>query len=495
VGDVFTTATLPTWFPQEKPDLWAPDIRYINGRYYLYYSVAHPKPTQLATIGVATAPAPAGPWTDSGGEVIQRGTCPTKDIDPAGFTDEDGKHYLYWGSFDGICAVTLNPEATRAVGAVTHVARLPGEAAYVIKRGGSYYLFVSTNACCSGAFSGYQVKVGRSQNPLGPFLDREGFPLTANHTAGSFVLAANGNRWVGVGHNSIATDSAGQDWMLYHGIPKNDPYVGRLLTPAGNRVNRRPLLLDRLDWIDGWPTVRGGMWASEDPQPRPAASSAPQQLPSAPMVTSIKGQLASEPSLGTLDPTFSDEFNDGSLAPQWSWVRQPAGREVGGFYEWPTQAKELYKASNDASVLLRPAPSGSYTVETKLTLAPQASAQQAGLVLYGGDNKYVKLVKAAIHRPRPKRLTQQTEFAKELANYGNMYVGPPSNTTWLRLSHSVDQVTGEHEVSAATSRDGSTWTWGGVWTMPPEVQLRIGLVSMNTAGATAFFDYLRVYRP
>ncbi|MGW0758984.1 hypothetical protein ACWD1Y_21375 [Streptomyces sp. NPDC002814] len=44
---------------------------------------------------------------------------------------------------------------------------------------------------------------------------------------------------------------------------------------------------------------------------------------------------------------------------------------------------------------------------------------------------------------------------------------------------------------AATSTDGRHWTWTGVWTLADEQPLRIGLVSLNTAGATARFDYVR----
>src|SRR4029453_18633417 len=46
--------------------------------------------------------------------------------------------------------------------------------------------------------------------------------------------------------------------------PPRAPFVEE---PFG--INQRPMLLDRLDWVDGWPTVRAGRWASEGPQPAP----------------------------------------------------------------------------------------------------------------------------------------------------------------------------------------------------------------------------------
>src|SRR5690606_14616089 len=43
-SSVFSGKNLPSWFkkdiPEQKGDLWAPDIHYRNGRYHLYYSVS-----------------------------------------------------------------------------------------------------------------------------------------------------------------------------------------------------------------------------------------------------------------------------------------------------------------------------------------------------------------------------------------------------------------------------------------------------------------------
>jgi hypothetical protein len=75
-----------------------------------------------------------------------------------------------------------------------------------------------------------------------------------------------------------------------------------------------------------------------------------------------------------------------------------------------------------------------------------------------------------------------------------MFGGPAAGTLWMRMAYHADTAAGEHEVRAATSTDGVHWTWTGVWTLPAEQALRIGLVSMNSAGATAHFDYVRTYR-
>ncbi|MDQ3327882.1 MAG: hypothetical protein M3506_05090, partial [Chloroflexota bacterium] len=85
-------------------------------------------------------------------------------------------------------------------------------------------------------------------------------------TGGEVVLAQNGNQFVGVGHNAVITDDAGQDFIVYHGIDQRDPEI---IERSGIPINRRSLLIDRLDYIDGWPVARGGIGPSNTTQRAP----------------------------------------------------------------------------------------------------------------------------------------------------------------------------------------------------------------------------------
>jgi arabinan endo-1,5-alpha-L-arabinosidase len=656
VGDAF--ATLPSWAAPDAA-LWAPDVRYVAGRWVMYYVVTQttvfPGPNDNA-IGVATAPTPTGPWTDSGAPVVapRPGDSGNPDdfkwtFDPAYLKAADGRQYLYYGSYyGGVFGIELTADGTRTTGAPTMVAidnRFEG--AYVVPRDGWYYLFASSSNCCAGPVTGYSVFVGRSRSPLGPFVDEDGVSLTASRTGGSIVVTPNGNSWVGTGHNAVVTDAAGQDWLVYHAIDRDQPWLD---DPFG--INRRPTLIDRLDWVGGWPSVRAGRYASDDPQPAPAAarleetfergissvwsagtgftvasgpdgrfarrtdcapaaltsrtafggdvrvraavrvgtggtaglalgrrgnrwgtevtvsgtaltvrsgsrvwtaalpggaadwtelsaevrdgvltaSAGPSGTPGQEPVTvtaavgrgATSGRfgvlagcadvddvtaapLAREarttaplPRTGPVAPAYTDEFATG-IGPQWTWVRPPAQlpQVVGGQLVWPTQAGDLTGTGNDASVLLRDAPAGNYTVETKVTidLGEQTvrNYQQAGLIVYNGDDEFLRFTHVAIWN------TRATEFGKEQVEagqpaYGSMLVAPPADTTWLRLSHRLSG-TGEHTYRAAVSTDGVHWRWGGVWTLPAGTQPRIGLVSHGGVGATAQFDYVRVTRP
>jgi arabinan endo-1,5-alpha-L-arabinosidase len=274
VGDAFSEATLHDWAAPDAA-LWAPDIRYLDGTYHLYYVVTQTTVTDEPNdnaVGVATAPTPTGPWTDSCGPVVgpRRGDSGNPGdskwtFDPSQFTDADGTRYLYDGSYYGGIFVTELDDATRAVGEPTMVAidnRYEG--AYVVRNGRWYYLFASEANCCAGPTTGYTVFAGRSASPRGPFTDRDGISLLTSRVGGTHVITPNGNTWVGTGHNAVVTDLAGQDWFVYHAIDRRDPYLDE---PLG--INKRPMLLDRLDWVDGWPTVRAGRWAWEGPQRAP----------------------------------------------------------------------------------------------------------------------------------------------------------------------------------------------------------------------------------
>jgi hypothetical protein len=673
VGDAFTEATLPAWADESRgAALWAPDIRYVDGQYRLYYVVTETDETGEPNdnaIGVATSDSPTGPWTDSGDPVVgpRRGGAGEPGnflwtFDPHHVVGPNGTEYLFYGSYYGGIHVTeLTDDGTEATGSPTQVAiDNKYEGAYVVQRNGWWYMFVSSANCCAGPTTGYSVHVGRSRDLRGPYVDREGVPLNQSRAGGTPVLAPNGNRWIGTGHNAVVTDLAGQDWTVYHAIDRSDPYL-----TGTDGINERPMLIDRLDWIGGWPTVRAGAWASEDRQRGPTTrgptvtdfsggigrawvaegrwttvssaqagtsiasvgngrhtvltrSPLPGQVrveadvrrsagstsgeyglqaatrkdgssifalvvPAAgrlvvgttdgdrvtgqratplpagfrhedwhSLVLEIRGGVATAeltharlgdplatvtlalpggrsqagqagavargagvevdnlsalpaaervttpipaPQPGRLLAGSSDEFKDGAPAPGWTEVRDPDVTVSGGRLIWPTEQADLTGTSNDAGLLLRDPPDGDWTAETKLTIDLGTDTirnfQQGGLIAYVDDDLFTRLSHVAIWN------TRQTEFGKEMPyagrlSYGGTIVGPPAETTWLRITHRTG-ADGERKLQASTSTDGRTWVRGGVWTLPADADVRVGLISHGGAGATSQFDYFRLY--
>ena len=251
VGTVFTKETRPTFEP--KGGLWAPDINKIGNRYILYYSMSRWGGEWTCGIGVATAEKPEGPFIDHGMMFRSSDIGVQNSIDPF-YIEENGKKYLFWGSFRGIYGIELSQDGLAvAPGAIKkQIAGTAYEGTYIHKRNGYYYLFASTGTCCEGLKSTYQTVVGRSDNLWGPYVDKKGnLMLENNHE----ILIHKNKDFVGTGHNAeLVADKNGDDWVLYHGVS--------VANPSG-----RVLLLDKVIWKEGWPTVKGNSASKKAKKP------------------------------------------------------------------------------------------------------------------------------------------------------------------------------------------------------------------------------------
>ncbi len=80
--------------PWAEKQLWAPDATTKDGKYYLYFPAK--RSDGIFQIGVAVSDSPTGPFIPQP-EAIRNSFS----IDPAVFTDDDGKVYLYFGGIWG----------------------------------------------------------------------------------------------------------------------------------------------------------------------------------------------------------------------------------------------------------------------------------------------------------------------------------------------------------------------------------------------------------
>ncbi len=226
-------------------------------------------------LAIATASSPAGPFIDMGMPLLLGAGF--EFIDPHAFDDPvTGKHLLYWGSgFQPIKVQELSPDRMSFApdsapidlvwpnGEKGSFPRLV-EAAWVIRHEGHYFLFYSGDNCC-GPDADYGVMVARSDHATGPFETLE----EAKGVPHSLILFKN-ERWLAPGHNCIAIDEAGQHWIIYHAIDVNRPRQ----TQEDEINSRRILLIDRIEWHEGWPWVGT---PSEEPRQRQSSSFARQR--------------------------------------------------------------------------------------------------------------------------------------------------------------------------------------------------------------------------
>jgi arabinan endo-1,5-alpha-L-arabinosidase len=260
-GPVFQR--LPEWATQEIPrarGAWAPDISYYNGKYHLYYSVStfgrNDSAIGLATNETLDPNSPDYQWVDQGLVVRSRaGQDDWNAIDGNLVVEDKNNVWLCWGSFwGGIMMRRINPQTGKLSTTDTKLYHLAGrprsgaeetpptqgaiEAPFIVRHGRDWYLFVSFDFCCRGAKSTYNVRVGRAKNVTGPYVDRDGKPMTEG--GGTLVIEATTPDWRGPGHQAVLQDVSG-DYLVFHA------YHGQ--------TGRSALKISTMVWDHGWPQV------------------------------------------------------------------------------------------------------------------------------------------------------------------------------------------------------------------------------------------------
>ncbi|SHE31454.1 arabinan endo-1,5-alpha-L-arabinosidase [Dysgonomonas macrotermitis] len=236
-------------------NVWAPYITQYKDKYRLYYSVSA-FGRQTSYIGLAESDSPEGPWEQKGCVVKTKTGDVMNAIDPSIAEDAaTGKQWMLYGSyFGGLHCMELNPE--------TGLALTEGDQGHLIARRfdgkrnnieapevmynpqfKKWYLFVSYDPLVTT----YNVRVGRSDSPEGPFTDffgkdmreeEDNYPILTypyrfeNHTG-----------WSGVAHCAVFDNQDGKYFMAHQGR----------LAPRNFMMD---LHIREIFWTaDGWPVV------------------------------------------------------------------------------------------------------------------------------------------------------------------------------------------------------------------------------------------------
>jgi len=459
----------PAW---ARGDFWAPELISDGGRILVFYTARRdegPKKRGTLCVAVATAPSPAGPYTDGGPlvcEIPERANVGS--IDPFFVRDERGRPFLVWKA-DGndaepdaptsIYAQRLSADGTRLLGRRREILRNTEpwerhvtEGSFIMRRGGWFYHFYSGNACC-GRECAYALGVARARRLLGPW---EKYPRNP-------LVAAN-HDWQCPGHGSIVETPDGRDFLLYHSYRKRrDTFsVGR------------EALLDEVTWgADGWPSINGGAGPS---------TSAP-----APLGVAKRDE-----------PEFFDGFGGGALGPEWQWPMNnpPAARleMAGGGYlvlaPRPAAGTDRRAAAGDdedaarrddqytAAVVARRTTSGDYTATALVDARGMAAGARAGLSAYGWRDGALGVAAGG------GRVVVWRREGREEGRVAERET-PKSNTLYLRM-----KAEGGERYRFAFSADGREWTELGGWTDGAFIEG--ARVALTAAGGAARFDWVRI---
>ncbi len=253
--------------------MWAPDVIYNEamGKWCMYMSINGDN--WYSSIVLLTADRIDGDWTYVGPVVYSGFTNKTEAqetdfydvykgtdfperydesgvrlygmnaIDPCVFYDEDGVLWMAYGSwFGGIYMIELDPNTGMRLAShtyetvkdksdeyqgikITGGSCVSGEGAYIEYVDGYYYLYLSYGGLESTG--GYNMRVYRSENVTGPYVDLSGDPaipiLTNDNINGNFGVKVMSNFvWdftkagqVAQGHNSVISNENGT-FLVYH---------------------------------------------------------------------------------------------------------------------------------------------------------------------------------------------------------------------------------------------------------------------------------------
>lgn len=232
--EVYTSDDLREWEKAPKLALhkdnsygekwfWAPEVYYVNGKFYMYYSAEE-------HICVAVADSPFGPFKQSVQKPMLEGE---KTIDNSLFIDDDGKPYLFFDRFnDGLNIWVAELEndlmtiKTETLHPCIHVSQewekvwpRVNEGAFVTKYNGIYYMTYSANSYESPF---YGVGCATATDIMGEWTKYPDNPL----------LQKPGNL-VGVGHSAMFRDKKGDLRIVFHAhhdeknIHPRIMYIGR----------------------------------------------------------------------------------------------------------------------------------------------------------------------------------------------------------------------------------------------------------------------------
>lgn len=244
-------ASKPGW---ANDRFWAPEIHKISANRYVAYYSASTKSDNKLSIGAATATKATGPFTDIGRPLVYDPRPGV--IDAHYFQASDGRRFLTWkldgnaiGQRTPIYMQELEADGVTRKGQVhtilTNDKSWEGalvEGQWIIERSGYFYLFYSGNGYASAS---YGIGVARSRNPTGPYTKADAPILRTNPS------------WDGPGHGAVLKGPSG-DWVhVYHAWVK-----GKVGASPGRLV-----LIDRIQWVDGWPKMLAAPSKRSQPLP------------------------------------------------------------------------------------------------------------------------------------------------------------------------------------------------------------------------------------
>lgn len=395
--------------------IWAPDLSYADGRFWLIYTDVKVVNGAFkdCTNYLVTAEDIHGPWSEP---IRVNGVG----FDASLFHDDDGRKYLvqqtwdfreYHHQFDGITltefdvdTMQLKPETARTIWDGTAVKVTEGPHLY--KKDGWYYLFAAEG----GTMYEHQESVARSRT-----LDERSFEVMPN---GPFIgnFDTPDTYLQKQGHGALVDTPSGE-W--YYASLCGRPWRHDTEPAHGTRgwcTLGRETSIQKVEWDeDGWPRVVGGHGG--------------QRYVDAP-----------KDAIETVAPATRDErdeFESDELGPNWNTLRVPFTDAMGTVGGGKLALRGQGSLCNlfDLSLVARRWQAFDFDAETKVRFDPKNYMQMAGLTNYYDDlcwswafvtwdeKRHARVIEVA-----QNDFNQYTSFLKDDA----IVVPEDAEAVWLR---------------------------------------------------------------
>ena len=399
---VFHSTDLVNWEPISFAlqtylgSVWAPDLCKYGDKYYIYFTVAHPKGRMNF---VTWADSPYGPWSDPIDLKIGN-------IDPCHVVGEDGRRWLFMSggtrallTDDGLSIVPgtqekvyegwMYPESWETEGLCLEGPKL--------RRIGDYYYYLNAEGGTAGPPTSHMVVVARSRSIDGPWENSPYNPLV--HTY------ARPERWWSKGHGSLVDTPDGRWYIVYHSYENG--YVG-----LGRQTLMEPVELTD----DGWFKASLPGTAIEAPIAKPIASEA----------RADRRERLGEFRIG-LDWKFYKAYDPGRVS----------------YEDGVLTMKAQGDSPGTSSPMMCVAGLHAYQMEVEVEIDPEASA---GLLLYYNSDFYVGTGFDINKRYRYRKGSPSRSGTHEGVTH-----------LWLRLTNRNQVVTGAYSLDGETWQRE---TWG-----------------------------------
>jgi xylan 1,4-beta-xylosidase len=465
--------------------IWAPDLSYYNGKFYLIYTDVKVTDGSFKDCinYLITATDIMGPWSDPI-------TLNTAGFDASLFHDDDGKKYLinqYWDPrsynhpFYGIMCTEFSEEKGSLVGEPWIIYKGTNdkftEGPHIYKLNGYYYLFVAQG----GTVYSHQERAARAKSLYDEFVTQPGGPFLTTLDAPYHPIQK-------AGHGSLVSTEDGE-WYFTHlmGRPLHHNNEA-IVDPRGWCPLGRETGIQKLEWDeDGWPHIVGGHIG---------------------MVEIDPPKNAKEHKWKT---TYSekDDFDYEELNINFQSLRIPLGEDIMSLKDRPGHLR-LYGHQSLASLftqahIARRWQAFNFDAETKVAYNPKTIQQFAGLTCYYStqnwsciqitwNEKYGRVIDVvstdlgktfSVYKENPIPVPEEIEYVYlkvEVRGISYKYYYSFDNVEWYETSYIFDSAKLSDEYIKAVYDAAFTGAF-------------VGMMSVDGLGTKipADFDYF-VYR-